>query len=147
MVMLFSQARDCPVVSAEEATELGRVTGLTLDARTARVGHLRLSGASGRGGTALPWSEVHAAGPDAVIVRSGSAGRPVAELPPHVEALGARVLTDLGDEQGTVKDIAFDPVTGRVVTVYTALGALDGQRVIGLGPYALVVRAAVCDRG
>jgi sporulation protein YlmC with PRC-barrel domain len=50
------------------------------------------------------------------------------------------VLTEHGTEHGTVKDIAFDPVTGRILTLYTALGEISGTRLLGLGSYAVVVR-------
>lgn len=57
-----------------------------------------------------------------------------------MEILGIRVLTEDGDERGTVRDIAFDPVTGRVEKLCTALGDIPGDRLVGLGDYALVVR-------
>ncbi|WP_329360807.1 PRC-barrel domain-containing protein [Streptomyces sp. NBC_01483] len=57
-----------------------------------------------------------------------------------MEVLGVRVLTEDGDERGTVRDISFDPVTGRVTKMCTTLGDIPGDRLIGLGDYALVVR-------
>jgi sporulation protein YlmC with PRC-barrel domain len=56
--------------------------------------------------------------------------------------LNKRVLDDRGDESGTVHDVDFDPESGRVTSVITSTGSLDGDRLIGCGPYAVVVRAA-----
>ncbi|WP_171169163.1 PRC-barrel domain-containing protein [Streptomyces sp. I05A-00742] len=141
-MMLFSGTKGLPVVTADEAVELGTVEALAVEPLLGLVGHLRLTGgpARGKGRHWLPWSLVRAAGPDAVIVRS-AAEPVVAEEPDHHEILGSRVLTDGGDEYGTVKDVAFDPTTGRIGTVHTTLGPVPGHRLLGLGDYALVVRA------
>ncbi|MET9646377.1 hypothetical protein AB0K71_09355 [Streptomyces syringium] len=142
MVILFSQARGLPVVTAGEAAELGTVDALTIDASAQSISHLRLSGTRAKGHAVLAWDLVRTVGQDAVIAHCA----PTAETTPtaapaHREALGSRVLTDLGDEHGSVKDIAFDPTTGHIHTLYTTRGPVPGPRLIGLGDYALVVRA------
>ncbi|MBC2876557.1 MULTISPECIES: PRC-barrel domain-containing protein [Streptomyces] len=142
-MMLFSGTKGLPVVTADEAAELGTVEALAVEAPLGLIGHLRLSGSGGparKGRAWLPWSLVRAVGPDAVIVRS-AAEPVVAREPDHHEILGRRVLTDRGDEHGTVKDVAFDPATGRIGTVHTTQGNVSGHRLLGLGDYALVVRA------
>ncbi|WP_369657576.1 PRC-barrel domain-containing protein [Streptomyces sp. RPA4-2] len=84
---------------------------------------------------------LHAVGPDAVLVRSDTVLDTLPPpVPPHHEALGARVLTESGDERGTVRDIAFDPATGRIEEIRTTSGEFPGELLIGLGDYALVVR-------
>lgn len=139
--MLFSQARGLPVLTAVEAASIGRLEDLSVDADTATVSYLRLSGAPAHA-EAIAWSAVEAVGPDAVIVRSRvAAERAAADVPPHHEVAGRRVLTDQGTEHGTVKDVAFDPDSGRVLTLHTALGDIPGERLIGVGPYAVVVHA------
>ena len=60
--------------------------------------------------------------------------------PAHQEALGHHVLTENGTAHGTVKDIAFEDTTGQVRMLYTALGDISGDRLVGLGSYAVVVR-------
>jgi sporulation protein YlmC with PRC-barrel domain len=138
--MLFSQALGLPVISAADATTLGKVADLTIDAPGAAIAALRLSGASGRTDV-LAWNAVESVGKDAVIARPPVATDPVrGALPAHHHALGSRVLTEHGTEHGTVKDIAFDPATGRILTLYTALGEISGTRLLGLGSYAVVVR-------
>ncbi|MFF9813230.1 PRC-barrel domain-containing protein [Streptomyces sp. NPDC014006] len=140
-MMLFSQTRGLPVLTAVEAASLGKVEAVSIDAATATVSYLRLAGTS-RHADAVSWSAVEAVGPDAVIVRSRmAAGRTAPDVPEHHEVVGRRVLTDQGTEHGTVKDVAFDPDSGRVLTLFTALGDIPGERLIGVGPYAVVVRA------
>ncbi|MER5539083.1 PRC-barrel domain-containing protein [Streptomyces mirabilis] len=136
---LFSEIRGLPVVTLGEANELGVVRSLTIDVVSGLVGQVRLSPARGRKEIAIDWSALHVIGPDAVLVRSGIA-LDTAPPPTPVEILGLRVLTEDGDERGTVRDIAFDPVTGRVEKMRTALGDIPGDRLVGLGDYALVVR-------
>ncbi|MEV7817811.1 PRC-barrel domain-containing protein [Streptomyces flaveolus] len=139
--MLFSQALGLPVITADDATTVGKVADLTVDAHDATVAAVRLSGAADRT-EALPWSAVEAVGTDAVIVHSRvTAEQGQDRVPAHHRALGSRVLTEHGVEHGTVRDIAFDPVSGRILTLYTALGEIAGARLMGLGSYAAVVRA------
>ncbi|GAA4792059.1 PRC-barrel domain-containing protein [Streptomyces ziwulingensis] len=138
-MMLFSDVQGLPVVTLAEAAELGTVASLAVDAASGTVTHLRIRGGRRRGRTVLPWSAVHAVGPDAVLVRPADAADPAP--PPH-DLLASRVLTEGGDERGQVRDAAFDPDTGRLVTVVTGLDELPADRLLGLGDYALVVRSA-----
>lgn len=139
-MMLFTQAQGLPVITAEEAEPLGRVEGLTIDAHTRSVACLRLTGAP-KHATAIAWNAVEGMGRDAVIVHSRAlTDRGHSSFPAHQEALGHHVLTENGTAHGTVKDIAFDDTTGQVRTLYTALGDISGDRLIGLGSYAVVVR-------
>ncbi|MFK0023822.1 PRC-barrel domain-containing protein [Streptomyces sp. NPDC090798] len=136
---LFSQIRGLPVVTLGEANELGVVKSLMIDVASGLIGQVRLSPARGRKDIAIDWSALHVIGPDAVLVRSDTA-LDTTPPPAPVDVVGVRVLTEDGDERGTVRDIAFDPVTGRVENMCTALGDIPGDRLIGLGDYALVVR-------
>ncbi|MET9125607.1 PRC-barrel domain-containing protein [Streptomyces sp. NPDC004528] len=139
---LFSEVNGLPVVTLGEAARIGVVKSLTIDAGTGRVTRLRIARAPGRKETSLAWDVLHAVGPDAVLVPSETVLDAVPpESPPHREALGARVLTENGDGRGTVRDVAFDPATGRIEEILTTSGAFPGDLLIGLGDYALVVRA------
>ncbi|MFD9075602.1 PRC-barrel domain-containing protein, partial [Streptomyces lasiicapitis] len=92
----------------------------------------------------IAWADIHAVGPDAVIV---TADRPVslgtADSPAASESqslLGKRLLTDLGHDIGTLDDLTFDTGTGRVERLTSSRGEqLAGERLIGIGTYALVV--------
>lgn len=136
-MMLFSEARGLPVLTLDDAHELGAVQALTVDAASGVVTHVRVRGPH-RKETVLPWGALHALGPDAVLVRSAAAP---AEVPPHHELPGLRILAETGDQLGTVQDGAVEPGTGRLEAVLTAHGDLPPDRLLGLGEHALVVRA------
>lgn len=138
-MMLFSEARGLPVLTLTEAEEVGSLRSLTVDAVSGVVTHVRVRGRHSRKETVLAWGALHAIGPDAVLVRT--TGEP-SEVPPHHELPGLRILTETGDALGTVQDVAFEPETGRLEAIVTAHGDLPADRLLGLGDYALVVRAA-----
>ncbi|WP_298557485.1 PRC-barrel domain-containing protein [Streptomyces luteogriseus] len=138
-MMLFSEARGLPVLTLTEAEEVGAVRSLTVDTVSGVVTHVRVRSRHSRKETVLAWGALHAIGPDAVLVRSTAAP---AEVPPHHELPGLRILTETGDTLGAVQDVAFEPGTGRVEAIVTTHGDLPADRLLGLGDYALVVRAA-----
>lgn len=136
--MLFSQARGLPVVTLTGADELGVLKALTVDAPAGVVTHVRVRRRHSRRESVLAWGALHAVGPDAVLVRSAAAP---SEVPPHHELPGLRILIETGDGLGTVQDVVFEPETGRIEAIRTAHGDLPADRMLGLGDYALVVRA------
>ena len=138
-MMLFSEARGLPVLTLTEAEEVGAVRSLTVDTVSGVVTHVRVRSRHSRKETVLAWGALHAIGPDAVLVRSTAAP---AEVPPHHELPGLRILTETGDTLGAVQDVAFEPGTCRVEAIVTTHGDLPADRLLGLGDYALVVRAA-----
>jgi sporulation protein YlmC with PRC-barrel domain len=137
-MMLFSQARGLPVLTLAEADEIGVLKSLTVDAPSGVVTHVRVRCRHSRKESVLPWGALHAIGPDAVLVRSAAAP---SEVPAHHELPGLRILTETGVELGTVQDVVFEPETGRIEAVRTAHGDLPAEHMLGLGDYALVVRA------
>ncbi|MFJ2768984.1 PRC-barrel domain-containing protein [Streptomyces sp. NPDC087300] len=139
--MLFSRTLGCPVLSASDASRVGTVAGLVVDPEHASISALRLTGVSS-GGDVIPWSDVHAVGPDAVVVEALAAARFTSAAAPEVHnPLGKRLLTELGDLVGTVRDIAFDPESGAVGTLHTSRGEqVPGSGLLGLGSYAVVIR-------
>ncbi|MDQ0753647.1 uncharacterized protein YrrD [Streptomyces africanus] len=137
-MMLFSQARGLPVRTLTEAEEIGVLKALTVDAPAGVVTHVRVRRRHSRKESVLAWGALHAIGPDTVLVRSATAP---SEVPPHHELPGVRILTETGDGLGTVQDVVFEPETGRIEAIRTAHGDLPADRLLGLGDYALVVRA------
>ncbi|MGX1219861.1 hypothetical protein [Streptomyces ambofaciens] len=137
-MMLFTEVRGLPVVPPGGAGPLGTVTSLTVDVVTGSVSHVWWRGGRFGRQSALPWDAVGAIGPGAVRVRSGDAP---ASAPPHHELLGRRILTDTGTGRGTVLDVAFDTRSARLLALFTTRGELPADRLLGLGDYALVVRA------
>jgi uncharacterized protein YrrD len=84
-------------------------------------------------------------GPDAVTVADDAALHPPRdELEQRaedreLEILGKRILTERGTDLGPVTDVDFDPETGAITTLITKTDTLAGDRLIGLGGYAVVV--------
>jgi uncharacterized protein YrrD len=142
--MLFSQARKHEVVSTATATRVARVDGFVVRAGPPRVALLRL-GKVGGAGTLLAWDDVQGFGPDAVTIADEAAIRPPVDVleqraeSKELEILGKRVLTEHGTELGTVTDVDFDPETGAITALITTSEAIAGDRLIGLGGYAVVV--------
>ncbi|MGB6162965.1 MAG: PRC-barrel domain-containing protein [Pseudonocardiaceae bacterium] len=142
--MLFSQARKRNVVNTTTATRVARVDGFVVLPGPARVALLRLGKVSGAG-TLLAWDDVQGFGPDAVTVATDAVIRPARDAVEQraedndLEIMGKRVLTEQGMELGPVTDVDFDPETGAVISLITKNETIDGQRLIGLGGYAVVV--------
>lgn len=144
--MLFSQARKRDVVNTTTATTVARVDGFVVLPGPTRVALLRLSKVSSAG-TLLAWEDVLGFGPDAVTVTTDAALRPARDdleqraEDRELEILGKRVLTELGAELGAITDVDFDPETGAVTSLITKTDTIAGDRMIGLGGYAVVVSA------
>ncbi|MEO7194699.1 MAG: PRC-barrel domain-containing protein [Pseudonocardiaceae bacterium] len=148
--MLFSQARKHDVVNTATATRVARVDGFVVlpgPARVAllRLGKVRLGEAHGGAGTLLAWEDLQGFGPDAVTVASDAVIRPARDALEQraedndLEITGKRVLTERGMELGPVTDVDFDPETGAVTSLITKTEIIAGQRLVGLGGYAVVV--------
>lgn len=143
--MRFSEAKGQKVISTTGATTVGKVHDLVVDPRTAQVVALTLKKTEGDGDT-LTWANMKSFGRDAVTVDSADlitdAEGDIAVLSDkHHRVMGKRVLSENGDELGSVKDIEFDPDTGAVRALVTDHDEVAGERMLGLGSYALVVRA------
>ncbi|WP_431995548.1 PRC-barrel domain-containing protein [Streptomyces griseoflavus] len=135
--MLFSRVRGLPVLTPGDAGRVGVVRALTVGAAPWRVASVRIARGRLRRDAVVAWSALGAAGPDLLTARSAEDSDPVTA---HHELVGSRVLTECGEERGTVLDAAFDPLTGRIEAVLTTSGELTPDRLLGLGDHALVVR-------
>ncbi|MFF7331233.1 PRC-barrel domain-containing protein [Streptomyces sp. NPDC008150] len=142
---LFSQMRGLPVLTLTDAVEIGVVRSVTLDVATGTLTHLHVgpdTRKSRRKESVLPWEALHAVGADAVLLRADAPPAPGPDGSPDVpDAVGLRVLTEGGEERGTVRDLSFDPESGRLDALITSLGQYRPDRLLGLGDYALVVRS------
>jgi sporulation protein YlmC with PRC-barrel domain len=146
--MLFSRAKGHKVVASSTAGTVGRVSGFVVDPVTRSVVALRLKKAER--GDFLRWADLVAFGADAVTVTDdsviGDGGPDVAALAGKAHrVLGKRVLTSGGDELGRVDDVDFDPGTGTVSALVLGKGGsgeVAGDRLLGIGSYAVVVREA-----
>lgn len=131
-----------PVLDVAEAREVAKVEAVVVDPDARRVVGLRVKGER----PLLPLESVRAFGPDAVTVDGADAlrlPRPGAEqraIEGSLDPLGRLVLGDDGTELGTVDDLeADDDGTVRSLTVGGV--AVEGERLLGIGSYAVVVRA------
>ncbi len=97
-------------------------------------------------GDLLPWAEITAFGVDAVTVGSESQ---IIEEQGHFAELNSkahaivkkRILNTAGLQVGTVRDVDFDPADGRILGILTDDQPIDGRALLGVGSYAVVVRA------
>ncbi|MFI8204043.1 PRC-barrel domain-containing protein [Streptomyces sp. NPDC085937] len=138
MTTLFSEVCGLPVAGADGA-RLGAVRSLTVDLASGRVTHVRIGRGRWRRDTVVAWDDLRASGPGLLTVRPAAGP---ARVPAPRELLGSEVLTECGEEHGTVLDAAFDPSTGRLDAVLTTRGEVSADRLLGLGDHALVVRDA-----
>lgn len=127
----MEEVLNMPLVTVQEGTRLGRITGAELDTAGGWVRYLRFRG-EGRGpGGMLPWIAVQNVGTDAVTVTSTSEVIPSLRqedqdrLASHI---GDRpVVTESGTELGRVVDYTFDVETGKVETYLVEAGGFLGR--------------------
>lgn len=142
--MLISEAQGHKVVSTADASTAGTVDGFVLNPAAGTIAGLSLKKTAS--GSMLPWSDVTAFGVDAVTISDAHlVVEPQGEL---LELSGKahhflkkRVLTTAGLQLGTVRDIDFDPATGKIVSILTEDQPIDGAGLVGIGSYAVMVRA------
>jgi sporulation protein YlmC with PRC-barrel domain len=126
------------------ATEIARVLTPIVDPAEHRVVGFRVDGSS----PVLPWEGIHAVGADALTVdgpsaiRQGSTDAEVRATSVPIDPIGLRVLDEDGLELGTVDDIEFDPATGTITEILVAGASHPGDELLGIGDYAVVLRAS-----
>ena len=142
---LFSEASGRKVVSTGNAATVGKIKTFIVDAASQKVVGLRLS-KTPAAGTVLPWPGIHAFGADAVTITDANL---IVEPDPQLAALdvkqhtiiGKQVLTTEGRKVGSVVDVDFDPADGRLVSVVLSDHSIEGAKFVGVGSYAVVVKA------
>jgi sporulation protein YlmC with PRC-barrel domain len=139
----FSDISGNPVMDKSTATSVGRVQAPIVDPVTQRVIGFRVKKSKGPGDVLL-WEAMAGLGPDALTVDSHERlAEPPAEWKHRagskLDLLGRLVLTEHGHELGKVKDVEFDPADGRVTSLMLKDAFVDGERLLGIGRYAVVV--------
>ncbi len=132
-----------PVLDVVEARQVGKVEAVVLDPEAGRVVGLMVKGDR----PVLPVDAVKALGPDAVTVEGADALRLPQPGPEQravdgsLDPLGRLVLADDGTALGTLDDLEADDLDGTVRTLTVDGQAIEGDRLVGIGSYAVVVRA------
>lgn len=142
--MRFSEAAGRKVVSTATAQTVGKVDGFVVDPKERAVVALSLKKTDD--GDTVMWSDIVGFGSDAVTVKDadviGEASRRVDTLSgKDHDLLGKRILSAVGDEIGKVTDVDFNPESGKLTTLIATAGEIGGERLIGVGSYAVVVQA------
>ncbi len=142
--MMFSEAKGQKVVDTSSADTVGRVSGFLVDPSTHSVVALQVKKSDT--GDVIRWRDVTAFGTEAVtisdvgVITDSDAELAAISGKDH-ELLKKRVLSAAGDELGSVRDVDFDHETGVVTTLVLGdADDVDGDRLIGVGSYAVVVR-------
>ena len=131
------------VVSKTSAETLGTVDGVVVDVSDRRLKAVRLG--KGRKAKLISWDALSGVGSAAVIVEGDDALRDPAEPEQRqasgdVAVIGALVLSDAGNAQGTVVDVEFEADTGALVAIHTTHGPhVSAERLLAVGPYAWIV--------
>ena len=142
----FSDIHDNPVLSTTSATTVGKIGRPVIDAAQRRIVAFGVRKSKGPGDV-LPWESITGIGPDAVTVAAEDLiVDPPKDLEQRLTAdvdldlIGHRVLTDHGRDLGKLRDVEFDGADGRVVTLMLKDAFVDGDRLLGIGPYAVMVK-------
>ncbi len=142
---LFSDAKGRQVVSTSTADTVGKIHELVVDPSSRSV--VAMLCKKTEDGDTLLWSDVTAFGDDAVTVAGAAVlGTPDEKVAGLVgkdhHLLGKRVLTTRGADIGRVTDVEFDHESGAIENLILDDESVDGARLLGVGSYAVVVRAA-----
>lgn len=143
--MMFTELTGRKVVSTDSASTVGVVADFVVNPHLPGVVAFTLAKTPGQG-SVLPWANIIAVGIDAVTVPSADAiitpDEQLAELSGKPHALpGKRVLSTSGEQLGTVRDVEFDPTTGRLTALELESGPIDPAGLLGVGSYAAIVQA------
>ena len=133
-----------PVIHHETAEQVGQVRSIALDP-TGRSA-VAVVTTEGRSSRVVEWPDVHSIGPDAVIIDRVRDVRPDEDrlVSGAQDPLKKRVLSDRGNEHGSVNDVIVDE-SGLVQSIDVDGVSVDGTRLRGIGSYALVIEADAAE--
>jgi sporulation protein YlmC with PRC-barrel domain len=129
-----------PVIERETAEQVGDVRFFAIDGIERQVTALVVS--AGRASRVVDWAEIQNVGPDAVIVNSSRepADADARAVSGALSPIDKRLLTDHGNELAAVDDVEIDD-SGAVVELVAGDERIGGDRLRGVGSYAVVVEA------
>ena len=145
--MRFGEVQGRPVMDTTSARQVAEVAGFVVRPREARITAVRLGKVHGKG-RMIDWTALKAFGVDAVTVEGTGGFREPADeherraVKGDLDLEGRPLLTDQGRLVGTVVDVEFDPITGSLTGLLLDGDdeAVAGERLIGAGSHAVVVR-------
>ena len=140
----FSDISGNPVMDTSTATTVGKVQAPIVDPVLQTVVAFRVKKSKGPGDV-LPWTGIAGLGPDALTVDSAER---IVDAPAEwknrasskLDLIGRAVLTEHGHHLGKVRDVEFDPTDGRVTSLLLKDAFVNGERLLGIGSYAVIVR-------
>lgn len=140
--MLFSDAKGRKVVSTSSAETIAKVGGFVVDPKSRSVVAVEVK--KTKDGDVVLWEDVKGFGEDAVTVESDekiteAVGDVAVLADKHHSVLGKRVLSTAGAELGSVKDVEFDEATGTITGIVLDSETAPGNRLIGVGSWAVVI--------
>jgi uncharacterized protein YrrD len=131
----FREVRGERVVSSDDAQQLGKLAHLVVDPSTQRLTDVAIEG----GKQLVPWADVVAFGPDAIMVSSATGvHEPTDDRAKH-DLLDRLILSDQGNDCGTVHDVEFNPETGELLAILTEQGRVEPDRMLTIGHYAVII--------
>ncbi len=146
MSVSFRQATGRKVVSGASGQDLGEVNHLLVDAEQHRIAAVIVG--RGKHAQLVDWEHLSGFGPDAVMVSDEGAlrapfdDRERAAAHGNLELVGKRVLSEQGNELGTLDDVTFDPGTGAMEMLRIGDREIPAGSLLGSGPYAVILDAS-----
>ncbi len=165
----FGEAIGRAVISRETAEQVGVVRRLLVDPASGRIPLLAVADlprpivtpmAAGPAGAGLmvdvddgevpvllDWADVVGFGPDAVLIPSAAAIRPVRTdgerqfAAGFADLTGRRLLTADGTLLGQVSDVEFDETAGTLIGLLAGDVRIPVDRLVAVGPYAVIIAA------
>jgi uncharacterized protein YrrD len=140
----FTAVHGRKVVSRASAEELGTVSHLLVDTQRRRVVSLVVG--KRRNAQLVDWEDLSGLGADAVMVsdeaslREPRDEREQAAVHGHLELIGRRALSDLGNELGKIHDVTFDADSGALETITVGDHEEPANSLLGAGSYAVILR-------
>jgi uncharacterized protein YrrD len=147
----FREAHGRKVVSRSTAEALGELSHMVIDSTRRHVSAVVVSKGK-KHAFVVDWEHISGFGPDAVMVESEDILRPPADdheqeaVDGKLELVGKRVLSERGNEHGSITDVEFDPDSGDVGSVLVGEERIPATDLLGVGSYAAVLAGSHDDR-
>ena len=139
----FREANERKVISRASARDVGTVSHLLVDVGQRRIAAVVVG--RGKHARLVEWGQVSGFGPDAIMVADEASLRPPGDdreragADGKLEIVGKRVLTERGNDLGTIHDVTFDAGTGVLEMLQIGDREIPSGSLLGSGSYAVVV--------